>query len=56
MNERKILNYVGQIIDLTHNLKRQPASMRYGTADGIATLARSIRDEVQREDDDADTD
>ena len=46
MNRQKIRNYVGQILELTTTIKNQPPSQRYGACDGIAVLARSIRNEV----------
>lgn len=50
MNKQKVYNYVGQILELTGTLKRQPPNMRYGIADGISTLARNIKAEVDKED------
>lgn len=46
MDEQKIRNYIAQIIDLTMTIKKQPPAQRYGSADGIATLARAIRAEI----------
>lgn len=47
MNEQKVLNYCGQIVDLCHRLKKQPPSNRYGIADGITQLTHNIKHEVQ---------
>lgn len=49
MDERKVLNYCGQAIDLAHTIKKQPPGQRYGHADGIITLIHAIRAEVRGE-------
>lgn len=46
MDEKKVRNYVGQILDLTFKLKNQPPTQRYKTADEISRLARLIRGEL----------
>lgn len=46
----KVRNYVAHIIHLAETLKQQPPSQRYGSADGIMTLARAIRDELDKYD------
>lgn len=46
MNERTVLNFIGQIIDTTETLKRQPPGQRHAHADRIAGLARAIKKEV----------
>lgn len=47
MNERKVLNYCGQIIDLCYALRKQPPNQRYGLAEGIIQLTQNIRHEVR---------